>query len=87
MLQEQPGHFDVAALGRDVKWRGALMVGQIHAGIVSEEQLADYKPLFENSRRLRELVAELHHLTLEIIEADLRRRGRPDRSTARSRPA
>jgi hypothetical protein len=35
-------------------------------------ELADYQPLFDNARKLRALLAELHDLTLEIIETDPR---------------
>ncbi len=46
---------------------------------LDEEQRAVYEPLFENSRRLRELVGELQELTLSIIEEDSRQRGRQGR--------
>ena len=59
--------------------------GKTVTRVLSEEQYADYKPLFENSRRLREQVADLHELTLEAVEADARRRGRPGRSGAQPR--
>ncbi len=35
-------------------------------------QLAEYQPLFDNAKRLRNLLAELQDLTLEVIEADSR---------------
>jgi hypothetical protein len=54
--------------------------GRTVTRVLSEEQLGDYQPLIDNSRRIRELVAELHGLTLEIVEADAERRGRPGRS-------
>ncbi|MGC8514441.1 MAG: DUF6788 family protein [Acidimicrobiales bacterium] len=38
--------------------------------VLSPEQLADYEPLFDNARRLRELVSELQTLTLEVIDTD-----------------
>jgi hypothetical protein len=56
--------------------------GKTVTRVLSEEQYADYKVLFENSRVLREQVAALHELTLEVVEADARRRGRPGRSGA-----
>lgn len=56
--------------------------GKTVTRVLSEEQYEDYKVLFENSRLLREQVAALHELTLEIVEADARRRGRPGRSGA-----
>jgi uncharacterized protein YjiS (DUF1127 family) len=40
--------------------------------ILSDEQLADYGPWFDNHKRLRELVAELEELSLAITEADPR---------------
>ena len=33
-------------------------------------ELAEYRPLFDNARKLRALLTELQDLTLEIIEAD-----------------
>jgi hypothetical protein len=36
--------------------------------ILSEDQLADYGPWFDNHRRLRELIAELKELSLDIAE-------------------
>ena len=41
-------------------------------GRMSEEQLADYGPLFEEARRLRALLDELETLTLRIVERDTR---------------
>lgn len=42
---------------------------------LSETELAEYEPFFENARRLRALLAELQDLTLTMIEepAGLRR--------------
>ena len=39
---------------------------------LSEEQYADYEPLFETARRLRELLSSLENLGLRVIEADPR---------------
>ena len=39
---------------------------------LGDDQLADYGPWFDNHRRLRELVAELEALSLDIVEADPR---------------
>jgi small ligand-binding sensory domain FIST len=44
--------------------------GKTVTRLLNRDQLADYTPLFDASRRLRELVTELETLTLEIIEAD-----------------
>ena len=35
---------------------------------LTETELAEYQPLFENAKKLRALLAELQNLTLEIIE-------------------
>ena len=46
--------------------------GKTATRILSDDQLADYQPWFDNHRRLRELIAELEALSLEITEADPR---------------
>jgi uncharacterized protein YjiS (DUF1127 family) len=46
--------------------------GRTATRILTDEQLADYGPWFDNHRRLRELVAELEELSLDIAEADPR---------------
>ena len=46
--------------------------GKTATRILTDEQLADYRPWFDNHRRLRELVAELEKLSLDIAEADPR---------------
>jgi hypothetical protein len=46
--------------------------GKTSTRILSDEQLADYQPWFDNHRRLRELIAELEELSLAIAEADPR---------------
>jgi hypothetical protein len=46
--------------------------GKTATRILSDEQLADYGPWFDNHRRLRELTAELEELSLAIAEADPR---------------
>lgn len=58
--------------------------GRTVTRVLTGDQYADYQDLFENSRRIKQLVAELHDLTLEAVEADAGRRGRPGRSSARS---
>ncbi|MDA8355489.1 MAG: hypothetical protein M0Z95_04130 [Actinomycetota bacterium] len=42
--------------------------GKTVTRMLSEEELADYQPLFDNARRLRELMSELHKLSLQLIE-------------------
>ncbi len=44
--------------------------GKTATRILTDEQLADYQPWFDNQRRFRELVAELEALSLAIAEAD-----------------
>jgi hypothetical protein len=46
--------------------------GKTATRILSDGQLADYRPWFDNHRRLRELIAELEQLSLAIAEADPR---------------
>jgi len=46
--------------------------GKTSTRILSDDQLADYQPWFDNHRRLRELVAELEALSRAIAEADPR---------------
>jgi hypothetical protein len=36
---------------------------------LTEAELADWQPLFDNAKKIRALLAELQDLTLEIIEA------------------
>jgi hypothetical protein len=44
--------------------------GKTATRILTDDQLADYGPWFDNHRRLRELITELENLSLEIAEAD-----------------
>jgi len=46
--------------------------GKTATRILSDEQLTDYQPWFDNHRRLRELTAELEELSLAIAETDPR---------------
>ena len=46
--------------------------GKTATRILTDDQLADYQPWFDNHRRLRELVTELEELSLTIAEADPR---------------
>jgi len=46
--------------------------GRTATRILTDDQLADYGPWFDNHRRLRELAAELEELSLAIAEADPR---------------
>jgi hypothetical protein len=44
--------------------------------VLSTDQLADYRPLSDNARRLRELVTDLQTATLNVVEGDDRWRSR-----------
>ncbi len=46
--------------------------GRTSTRILTDDQLADYGPWFDNHRRLRELITELETLSLAIAEADPR---------------
>lgn len=46
--------------------------GKTVTRLLTEEQWADYKPWFENAKRLKELTAELEALTLREIVDDSR---------------
>jgi hypothetical protein len=43
--------------------------GKTATRVLTDDQLADYAPWFDNHRRLRELIAELEALSLTIAEA------------------
>jgi hypothetical protein len=40
--------------------------------VLSDEQLRDYQPWFDNARKLRALIAELETLSLQVVEDDNR---------------
>ena len=46
--------------------------GKTATRILSDDQLDDYGPWFDNHRRLRELITELEALSLAIADADAR---------------
>jgi hypothetical protein len=46
--------------------------GKTATRILTDEQLADYGPWFDNHRRLRDLITELEELSLAIAETDPR---------------
>jgi hypothetical protein len=46
--------------------------GKTATRILTDEQLADYGPWFDNHKRLRELITELEALSLDIAENDPR---------------
>lgn len=42
--------------------------------VLTEDQLGDYQPWFDNAKKLRALLTELQELTLRIVEEDDRKR-------------
>ena len=46
--------------------------GKTVTRILTDDQLADYQPWFDNHKRLRQLITELEELSLAIAEADPR---------------
>ena len=46
--------------------------GRTATRILTDDQLADYQPWFDNHRRLRQLITELEELSLAITDADPR---------------
>ena len=48
------------------------IAGKTVTRILTDDQLADYQPWFDNQRRLRDLITELEALSLVITEADPR---------------
>jgi hypothetical protein len=46
--------------------------GKTVTRLLTEDQLDEYQALFDNHRRLKELVHELEDLSLEIVERDRR---------------
>ncbi len=44
--------------------------------VLTPEQLADYRPLMDNAKRLRDLVTQLQDLILEVLDSDDRWRTR-----------
>jgi len=59
--------------------------GKTVTRFLSDDQLADYQPWFDNHRRLRELITELEALSQAVADADPRwnRRTRPPGSQTR----
>ena len=46
--------------------------GKTVTRILTDDQLADYQPWFDNQRRLRDLITELETLSQEIADSDPR---------------
>ena len=65
-------HADLPRLhGPDHQWTRKI-AGNTVTRILTDDQLADYQPWFDNQRRLRALVAELETLSQEIADNDPR---------------
>ncbi len=65
--------------------------GRTVTRILTDDELAEYQPLFDNARKLRDLVSQLQELTLQLVEnADRGSRPNatkaPPRATAKTRP-
>ena len=58
--------------------------------MLNDEELADYQPMFDNARKIRDLVTQLHELSLELVEpaeaSAKPRTSTPTRDTSPSRP-
>jgi hypothetical protein len=55
--------------GPYIQWTRQVGGKTVHTNL-SEQQLADYQQLFDNDRRLRELLGQLEALTLQAISPD-----------------
>lgn len=56
--------------------------GKTVSRMLTDEELAEYQPLFDNARELRDLLSQLQELTLQLVEkAD---RGSPPKATKAS---
>lgn len=42
--------------------------GKTVSRMLSDEELAEYQPLFDNARKLRDLLSQLQALTLQLVE-------------------
>ena len=42
--------------------------GKTVTRMLTDEEVADYQPLFDNARKLRDLVSQLQELTLQLVE-------------------
>jgi len=43
--------------------------------MLNDEELADYQPMFDNARKIRDLINELQELSLELVEEDVAKKG------------
>lgn len=74
---------DAARHGPYIVWTRKVNARTV-TKVLTEEEFARYRGWLDNARRLRELVDELHKLTLQIIEEH---QDKPRRQSPGSRPA
>lgn len=65
-------HHDPAKLHGPFRSWTRKVAGKTVTRLLSEDQMADYQELFDNHRRLKELVHEMEKLSLDIVEQDRR---------------
>jgi hypothetical protein len=66
-------HADPPALhGPYAEWTRKIN-GKTVTRRLTQDELADWQPLFDNAKKIRALLAELHELTLEITGASTSR--------------
>jgi hypothetical protein len=65
-------HADPPALHGPYHQWTRKVAGKTVTRLLTDDQLADYQPWFDNQRRLRALLAELEALSLDIADADPR---------------
>lgn len=74
---------DAARHGPYIVWTRKVNARTV-TKVLTEEELQEYRTWLDNERRLRELVDEIHQLTLQVVEG---RPARPSRSPeSRPRP-
>lgn len=74
---------DAARHGPYIVWTRKVNARTV-TKVLSEDELDGYRAWLDNSRRLRELVDELHKLTLHVVEGQQRRSSPPARTRSRS---
>jgi hypothetical protein len=74
---------DAARHGPYIVWTRKVNARTV-TQVLSEDELDGYRAWLDNSRRLRELVDELHKLTLHVVEGRQRRSSPPARARSHS---
>ena len=79
-------HSDPSALHGPYNYWTRKVGATTKTRVLTDAQLDDYRQWFDNARRLKELVAELHELTVAITDEDPRglRADRAKRATQQS---